>query len=104
MVWTLNNQVILSIATNSVILPTVFTHGELVVVVTPESTKPSWRFFGDLEQLVTLPSPLGQVRLSSQRLRLGSTLLRLDNFYPYELKFTCFHWLPVVSIDIYTDA
>lgn len=104
MAWTLNSSIILSIASNVIILPTVFTTTDLVVVVTPESVKPNWRFFGDLEQITTLPSPLGQVRISSQRLRLGATLLRFANDYPYELKFTCFHWLPVVAIEVYLDV
>lgn len=103
MVWTQQSSFILSIATNIVILPTNFVASELLIKVTVANPKPNWRFFGDLEQLITLPSPLGQVRLSSQRLRLGGTLLKFDNRYPYELKFSCYDHLPEVAIEIWAD-
>lgn len=102
MSWQLFNSYILDVNTNEITIPTNFTDTELIVKVTPVTVSPTWRYFGELEQWTNFVNA-GDTRLYMTKLKLGTSLLRLNNDYPYELKLLAYHWLPLINIDIFRD-
>jgi hypothetical protein len=103
MVWQLHGSYFLGVANNEITLPTNFMDeylGIKVVLATPPTGR--WRYFGELEQLATLPA-IGETILSTTKLKLKPTRIRVDNSIPYEIRLIAYHWLPDLTIEVYRD-